>query len=515
MASTRAVAFVNGRVFTGRRWVEAVGISDGVVDAVGDGAAVRRASPTGTEVVDLAGDWLVPGLVDAHLHLAGSVLALDGPDLRGARSFSELEQRLRGAAPGRRAVLARGWDDTLLAERRYPGRDDLDRWDLGLPAVLYRVCEHVATLNSLALDALGLEERSSDPPGGRLGRSNGRLDGRLYDGALALTAPLVGAAYATAAATTARFLRSLGALGLTTVAPMAVDPIEVAQAVSSISGEPMPVRLRPYVGRRFLGGGGPSLPSPTPALRYAGVKLFADGSLGARTAWLLEPYADAPGSSGSPPYPTADLDESLEAADEAGLAVAVHAIGDGAIAAVLEAFAARPPRLRPRLEHASVTPPGLIRRLAACRPSLVVQPRFAVSDTWLSERLGPDRARWTYALRSLRSAGLVLAGSSDAPIEPVDPWTGLRAAASSRPSSPGEALSAPEAFGLYTTGAAQALREPRLGSLEAGALGDAVRVSGRSWESLLELGAGGVLATYVGGLPVFERGPAGRDPQRR
>lgn len=505
VASPRA--WVNGRVYTGRRFVEAALALEGRIERVGSTAQVRRAAPTGTEVVDLAGDWLLPGLVDAHCHLAAAIVAQHAPRLEGAGSLAELRGRVLDAAhahPARTTIVARGWDEAQLAERRRPTRDDLDRWPLDGPVVLLRSCHHVAAVNSAAIERLGWNDESPDPPGGRLGRSNGRLDGLLYESAVGALRPLFAEALEGLRAEVGPFLESLSAVGLTTIAPMGAEPEEIDTVRGAVGG-PLPVRLRVYL--RHVATRAPPRPdaSRDSFVRTVGVKLYVDGSLGARTAWLSEPYADAPGERGFGALTGAALEAAIQVATASGWPVALHAIGDRAVAEALQALRSVPTVGTARIEHASMTPPHLLEELARARPVLVVQPHFVPSDTWLEERVGAERARWSYAFASLRGAGVTLAGSSDAPIEPFDPWTGIRAASARRHWAPSERLDPVAAFRLYTDGASAALAEPEVGSLEPGAFADAVRVAGRSWSGVVAAGASGIRATYLAGAPVYER----------
>lgn len=508
MASSASIAFVNGRIWTARRWVEALLAVEGVVVTAGTDDAVRRDRPDGTPTVDLEGHWLLPGLVDAHFHLADTVVGRSGADLAGARSISELREGVVAQAeggPAGRPLLARGWDEGRLAERRYPTRDDLDRWPVEAPVVLYRTCDHVAVVNSRALERLGLDDASPDPEGGRLGREGHRLTGVLFEGALARLRPIQSESFAAERRRVGPMFRELARVGLTTIAPMSAEPEEVSLALDSLGGSRLPIRLRPYVRFHRLAEARRSVPARLPWVHLAGVKLVADGSLGARTAWLERPYDDAPGVTGMGTLRRPALDEALSTAATLGLPVAIHAIGDAAVGEALAALEAAPVVGVPRIEHASVTPPEVFAALRRVRPVLVVQPRFLVSDTWLAERLGPARARWTYAFRTLLAAGLTMAGSSDSPIEPFDPWTGIRAASSPRLHGPSERLDQVSAFALYTSGAGRALGEPELGSLEVGCFADAVRVRGRTWSDVLALGAEGVETTYLAGEPTFER----------
>ncbi|RLG46502.1 MAG: hypothetical protein DRO06_04320, partial [Thermoproteota archaeon] len=231
-----------------------------------------------------------------------------------------------------------------------------------------------------------------------------------------------------------------------------------------------------------------------PMLRFVGVKLMADGSLGARTAALREPYSDDPGNSGRMILSERAIRLVCRLAELAGLQAAVHAIGDGALEAVLRAFSGlRRPRAH-RVEHASVAPPDLIEEAARLGCWVVVQPRFVVSDFWVGERLG-ERARWAYPFRSMLEAGVRLAASSDCPVEPLDPLSGIRAAVD-RPGP--EAISEGEAVSLYTSSAAAVTGEADRGVLRPGAAADLTVLSS------LPAGRARVEATIVASRVAFD-----------
>jgi hypothetical protein len=244
-------------------------------------------------------------------------------------------------------------------------------------------------------------------------------------------------------------------------------------------------------------------------VRVSGVKAITDGSFGARTAWLSEPYDDLPSETGFPVGSSDELADGIAEAGRLGLQVALHAIGDRAVYRVLRLLQVANAGPTPRIEHASLVPPNLYPMLDRVRPHLVVQPRFVVSDSWLPERLGTVRARFAYPFRSLLDRGYRLAGSSDAPVESFDPWTGIAAAVHRGDRRPGgrdrggsEQISVEAAVRLYTIGAGAALEEPGLGTLEAGAPADLVRLSTTTLEAALAAGRGAVAETWRDGVQV-------------
>jgi predicted amidohydrolase YtcJ len=514
MGSTADRAWVNGRVFTGTGFAEGFLVEGGEVRAVGPDDAVRRVKGTGTEIVDLRGRLVLPGLIDLHMHLTDTVLQREGVDLRGARSREEFADRVRShLTPGSSIPLVGvGWDSSLWTDAREPTREELDRISEEQPLILFQVSMHAAVLNSRALAEFGIEENVTDPPGGRFGRDGaGRPNGLLYDAAFARLgrSAAAGGWARTNLPAYRRLLEGAAALGLTTLCPVLAAPEEI-EAVATLSNTDLPVRVRFYLDLRSLGRY-PSLPAARPELgwRVSGVKAITDGAFGTRTAWLNAPYADAPETSGYPIWGEAELAEALREAKDLGLPPALHAIGDRALARVLSVLASVGVAGTPRVEHASLTPPGLWPALEKGRPHLVVQPHFVETDWWAVERLGPERARWTYAFRTLTDRGFQLGGASDSPVEPLDPWTGLRAAVFRAPRSEfgrftsSERLAPIEAFQLYTRNAGPILGEPHLGRLAVGSPADFVVTFAPSLDAALASDRPPVAETWVAGRRRF------------
>ncbi|MGI0132267.1 MAG: amidohydrolase [Thermoplasmata archaeon] len=517
-----AVTFVGGRIFTGERYVESLLVEDGRVLAAGDRAAVRRVRPTGAETVDLHGGLALPGLIDAHYHVRDSALRDRSVDLRGARNLDELLVRLRDAARlGVGPLLGYGWDVEAWPTHAYPTRDDLDRAVDGRPVAIFRACGHVAAVNSAAVDRLHLEPPVDGRTDERWGRDpRGRFNGILEEDALRHLRPLLHEVIDRAPDAIVENLARMAAYGVTTVAAMSADAAEVETVLALEARRTLPTRLRFYVRPEELAGIDRlrSGLAPTPHT-VAGLKIVTDGSLGARTAWLSEPYDDAPGEHGTPVRRADDIADLLVEASRLGLQPALHAIGDRAVHRVLRLLGAHSSAASvPRIEHASLVPPPLFRLLEHVRPVLVVQPGFVASDVWIPQRLGASRARWAYAWRTLSERGLILAGSSDAPYDAPDPWKAMAIANAPRASSgrglprPNESLSVASVVEMYTKGGARALDEPTLGTLEPGAWGDVTVLATSHLEDALAVGADSVRSTWREGRNVYE---AGSGPGRR
>ena len=480
-------------------------------------AAIRRycadeRAGSSAVVLEGRGGALIPGLVDAHLHLIETALSRLWLDLRGAGSIEELKELVARRAeevPRGTWILGRGWDQDKFRERRYPYAKDLDEAAPENPVLLIRICGHVAVANSLALEIAGISARTPDPPGGAIERDEmGNPTGLLKESAVelarrAVPRPGVGELRELVEEAISEFLSK----GLTMIHVVSAKAEELGILQALKREGKLKVRIRAYVDPSAL-----ELASELEGdehLRIAGIKLIADGSLGARTAALREPYSDRPEEGGSLLLDREALRRYLSIARKRELQVAIHCIGDRALEEVLEAVLEEGfPGDLLRIEHCSLAPPDLVEMLASVKPVVVVQPRFVISDWWILDRLGRKRARWAYCFKSLLESGLVLAGSSDSPVEPWDPWEGMRSAVErgagefARMTSD-ERLSVEEAIEMYTRGGAIACGEEEdYGEVEEGRVADLVlldRIPERA-EDLEELE---VVAVIVGGELVY------------
>jgi predicted amidohydrolase YtcJ len=504
-----ALRWTHGRIFTGRRVVEAVTAEDGRVVAAGSERHARRASATGVEVIDLEGHWAVPGLADAHVHLTDLAREVVGVDLHGVRSIPEMGRRVRRWAALHREgpVVGGGWDQDRLRERRYPTARDLARWAGDRPVVLHRVCHHAAVVSGPVLAELGVDAAIRDPEGGRIGRGpDGAPNGLLVDNALAPLLAWHDRAFARHRLGLAELLTEAARTGLTSLGPVSASPAEVEALAAEARRHRLPVRIAAFLRARDRAEFA-RLRSRvrTDDTTLVGLKVHADGAFGPRTAWLERPYQDAPRESGFPLLPRADLEALALEARSLGARLAVHAIGDRAVATALDVFESIRFDATPRLEHASLLPPALLDRLDRARPHLVVQPRFIESDAWIRERLGARRARWTYPFRTLLRRGHAPAGSSDAPIEPFDPWTGFAAAVAPRPTRAPESVSAVDALRMYGQNAGPPLGLDGIGSLEPGGMADLVECEGASLEAIAATGRSPALRVWREGRRVDGR----------
>lgn len=461
----------------------AVLVDGGRVVAVGRSGDLRIA---GVDEVSWPGATLVPGLRDAHLHPVGLASLLQRLSLKAAADHAAIANLLRGAdrdlAPGV-ALTALRLDDESLAEGTLPDRDFLDRVVADRPVLLIRYCGHVAVANSAALALAGIDATTPNPPGGSIDRdASGRPTGVVREtavepvaAALRALSPRVSAADLVAAAA------GMASVGLTGVGAMVaadsgqwgcdgaeLDVVIEAAARLPITFGVMVIAATPaeleHAAARLAGTGG--------RVRFTGVKMFSDGSLGGHTAAMHEGFSDAPQERGTDRLDPEWCLQMARTSLRIGGRVAIHAIGDRANGAVLDvmevliAEGADPERLR--IEHASVLTPGDITRFGRLGVTASVQPAFLASETgWLEKRVGPDRLRRTYPLRSLLAVGTPLAGGSDCPVEPPHPLWGMAASRDRCGLVPEEGLSGDEALHLFTAGAATAIGED--GTLQPGA----------------------------------------------
>jgi predicted amidohydrolase YtcJ len=408
-------------------------------------------------------------------------------DLSKARSIQEiLDKVARTELPSSdRWVLGRGWDDEKLREHRYPTRHDLDRVT-SRPVFLKRVCGHVAVASSAALRVAGIDKHVRDPEGGVIVRDgNGQPTGVLKEGAIGLVERLVPRFADETEKALTLASRRVAKLGVTSLQCIIGDLNElvtlrklsrvgkVAQSIYAI----VPLSLfEELISLGFTTERGEG------AFRIGGVKLFLDGSLGARTAALSSPYSDDPVSSGMLTMKKEELERIVLKAERVGFQLCIHAIGNRAVKLATEVIGkligSRHSReMRNRIEHASVAPKGEIRDMRELGIIASVQPRFILSDSWAEARLGSKRVRDIYPFASFIRNGTVLAAGSDCPVEDPNPFDGVWSATVRPGLDASERLTVSEVLGAYTKGAAYAsFCEDARGTLEPGKMADLIVV---------------------------------------
>ena len=481
--------------------------------------------------VDGRGRTVVPGLIDAHAHVMGLGLSLLSLDLSDTRSLAEAQAKIAEYAaryPDRPWIIGRGWNQELWGLGRFPTTAELDAVVADRPVWLERVDGHAGWGNSAALAAGNVTAATADPAGGRIERTAGSKApaGVLVDAAMDLVArhvPPPRPEDRDLALYEAQQL--LVAKGVTAVADMGTS-IEDWMTYRRAGDEGrLRVRIMSYASSvpdmLLIGGPGPTVWLYDDRLRLNGVKLYLDGALGSRGAWLKQPYADAPGNTGLQMLGSTQLRNLMSRAAMDQFQVAVHAIGDAANAEVIDAIDELSETYggdrRWRIEHAQVLDPADIPRLARHGAIASMQPVHQTSDRTMAEaRLGPGRLAGAYAWKSILATGAPLAFGSDAPVEAPDPFAGMAAAISRTDAAgepfggwqPQEAISRERALAAYTAGAAYAgFADGHFGRLVAGERADFLILDG---DPLLanpqDMRAIRVLETWIGGVQVYEAG---------
>jgi predicted amidohydrolase YtcJ len=494
---------------------------DGKVKAVLDRAELYKAKITGS--VDGQGRTLLPGFIDAHGHVTDLGFAALHLDLTGTQSLSELQQRLRdyaAAHPKDSWLIGFGWNQELWSDKRFPTSADLDAVVRDRPVVLERVDGHAVVANSAALKAAGVTAATKAPAGGEI------HDGLFVDAARSLidnAEPKPSPEQIDEALAKAQDI--LLGFGVTGVGSMSTSVADWQAFRRAGEAGRLNVRLMSYLlGTESM----KAVPHPTPwlygdRLRALGIKLFADGALGSRGAWLKQPYADKPETRGLQYHSDAELLSLADHAAGAGFQVATHAIGDAANVQIISVYEKLSHKYgkdrRWRIEHFQIVDPADIPRLAPAGIIASMQPTHQTSDRLMAqERLGPDRLEGAYAWQSVLKSGARLAFGTDFPVESPNPFPGLSAAISRQDVNgqppggwiPSERLTLEQALAAYTRGAAYAgFAEQKIGSLEPGKWADFILVDRDPTKvDAQSLARTKVLETWVAGKKVwsFETG---------
>ncbi len=437
-------------------------VEGGLISSISEDQ-VRASSPETTRI-DARGGSVVIGLIDSHCHPFEYGKSKRTLDLRAASNVTSLRVRLSSRVqktPPGAWVAGRGWDQEAFAERRMPNRLDIDDLSPNNPVVLTRVCGHIALLNTSAISALSLDSRSG-PEYER--DTTGLLTGIVREGGLdevysGMPRESADVSLQDLEAFEFEALRN----GLT-AAHCIVSPERYREELDALAQWKTQrtgrLRYRIYVppeaveyveekGLRTLFGDG--------SARINGVKVYADGSLGARTAALREPYSDDPGNSGLLRYKDEEIFSIVEKCHSLEYQIIIHAIGDRAIdqaVAALSGVSGGGNPLRHRIEHASLLPKDLRAEMRKWGIRAAVQPCFITSDSWAASRLGEERARDLYPLKSMLEVGILVSGSSDSPVEGLSPVIGMWASMVRGGFAPEERLTQNQALSLYTSNAA-------------------------------------------------------------
>lgn len=463
------ILLTNGTVYTfdpARPRANAIAFANGRVVALDDDARALRTART--EVIDLNGRAVVPGLVDHHLHFTGYAMGLARVQLEGARSLDEAVARVAMRAQTAKPaewILGAGWNHMDWLEPRFPTKEPLDRVAPNNPIALDRKDGHSAWVNSAALRVANITRDTLDPAGGVIERdAGGEPTGLLRENAAWLLDAVIGPANQVRETELLEALRNAHELGLT-----GIHNVEGAHALKQFQNlraqgkltlrvtEMIPAdNLEHAIAVGLQTGFGDEF------LRIGGVKIFADGALGSQTAHMLEPLEGQPENRGVAITLPEKIEQLARAAARAGIMVVTHAIGDRAIRDVLDVYA----KLRRegfttpfRIEHVQHLHPADLPRFRELNVIASMQPIHATSDYRMADQLLGARARYSYAFKTLLSAGATVIFGSDCPVETLDPLAGIHAAVTRERKNgeprggwyPGEKLGVADAVRAYST----------------------------------------------------------------
>lgn len=520
---------VGGHIYSGSLDATSVALAGGKIVGVGDAAAMRGLAGEETEIIELDGAWVLPGLVDAHAHLLSLGATLMSVDLVGTTSYDEVLARVKAAADAQPEgwILGRGWDQNdwkadASGKHAFPQGARLEEVAPGRLVLLSRIDGHAVLASPAALREAGVTQTTKDPDGGKILRAkDGTPTGVLVDNAISLVSERVPEPTdAVRRQQLDRALEVAAAVGLTGIHDMGVGADTLALYREYARDGKLTLRI--YAALR---AGEPSLadfyakgPVTDDFVTVRAVKFFIDGALGSRGAALKQDYSDDPGNRGLLLMSQADLEKGVRAAVDAGFQPCVHAIGDRGNRVVLDTFknaGAAAGDMRPRIEHAQIIDVRDLPRFAAEDVIASMQPTHATSDMpWAEERLGPERIAGAYAWRRLLDEGTALAFGSDFPVERPHPLEGLYAAVTRMDKqgapkggwTPDQKLTFDEALSAFTEGAAYAsFAESRRGRIAVGFDADLTIVSSDldpdEPESYL---SAHVVRTIVAGRTVYE-----------
>lgn len=528
------IIYANGTIYTmdatqPRAQALAIDTVSGRILAVGTNDEVRRVGGHDTELVDLRGKTMLPGFIDAHLHLLSAAYRSHNVDTVACTSESEAAELVRQRAattPPGQWILGGRWYKDIWPGQRFPTKASLDDAAPQHPVALWSKDGHLLWVNSLALQRAGISAETPNPTDGVIMRDEaGEPSGVLQEYA---ATDLVNRVIDKSDPVLTRHLVQQTLQDILRAGITSIQNIEGRDALTLLQQlheeNQLGVRVQMILPRRML----PELHAlglrtgfGDDMLRLGGIKIFADGTLGSQTAAMLQGFENNPQNRGLLTLPEAEMMETVSTAAELGMSVAIHAIGDRAVRVALNSIERAQQRLadanmhetmarlRYRVEHAQLVAQEDLERMRRLGVVASVQPFHAVADRDMAERYWGKRYKRAYAYRTMQLMGIPLALGSDAPVETFDPLRILYAAIQRNnpatperaPWLPEQALPVVQALWGYTLGAAYAGgEEHEKGSLTVGKLGDAVVLH----EDLLayepeKIRENGVQATIVGG----------------
>jgi predicted amidohydrolase YtcJ len=474
----------------------AVAVRDGNIIAVGAKNTCAAALEKGYEPVDLQGTVLLPGFIDTHLHPVMLIFFALNCDLGDAKSIGDMQLGLREALlkkSGDSWLVGLNFDEQNMRERRVPDRHDLDKVSPDRPVIVIKHDGHSVFANTRAIEAAGVTASSQDPEAGVIERESGGYPSGVFRETAAqlilnaMPMPELPVLIEGARQTFSR-LASLGLTSLGVVLQTGEEgPAGSAGAFDvpamQLFLEHCQISLYSLLIASDVNGldGLKDSALNRGGNRLGGVKLFADGTFGSSTAYMLEPFSDNPLKQGMLMHPPEELYRRMVAAHNAGWQVCIHAIGDAANRLCVELYARLfkefpRPGCRHRIEHASIMDQQVIKEMARLGIVVSTQPLFIHSEKdWLRRRLGAERCKTVYPLRSFLDAGIKLAGASDGPVESQDVLKAIQCCITREGFEPRQCISVEEAVRMYTLDAAYAQFEEGVkGSITPGKRADLV-----------------------------------------
>jgi predicted amidohydrolase YtcJ len=520
---------LNGNIYTMDLQLpkaEAVAIKGSSIIAVGKNSEVENLGRTNFEVINLEGRTIIPGLIDCHTHFLSFAYCLKRVKLDGINSFDEVLSVIKSFSRKLRPdewLVGGGWDKNILGHESIFTKEILDKvWPEG-PAVLQSKDHHLLWLNSKALQAAGIDKDMGDPRGGRIERDQltGEPTGILKENACSLVWEKVPRpSVADSKELLKQALKIANSYGLT-----GIHDLEDQEAFTLfqqlLQDGDLSLRICFWIPDLNLASAidlGIRSSFGNADLRFGGVKMYSDGTLGSQTALMFEPYEGSEDNFGIEVTSEDELTQMVEKASRAGISVAIHSIGDKGVHQALNAIEGsvqeniRENRLRHRIEHAQLLHRQDVERFQKLKIGASVQPVHAPSDKNIAEKYWGERCRLAYAYKTLLKSGARVVFGSDVPIESLDPWKGIHAAVTRHRTGeekswfPDEKVSVAEAVSAYTQWASYASYEENLkGSIQVGKLADMVILSRDIFQTNPEeIPDTKVECTILGGRIIFE-----------
>ena len=466
---------------------EAIAVKNDKIIKVGAKEDIDPWIGKNTKVISLEGKTVVPGFIDTHIHVVDFARVLTWVDLNGTKSIGDLKNRIKKRSqhlPKEKWIIGRGWNQACFEEKRFPNRADLDEVSSDNPVVLYHQCEQICIVNSKALKLTGITNQTSPPKNSALDKADtGELTGILRGDATNLVWDKIPEPNEEdLLESTSLACEAILKAGITSVHWIVLLPIEIQILKKLYLENRLPIRVYLIIPESLVGNVTDSGLHETSGsmLKVGGALIFADGYLASRTAALLQPYSDDPAEKGKLLYAQEGMIKLADRIQKAGFQLVIHAVGDKALDTALttieETSSNKSEKVRRnRLEQAAVLNEELLKRMKKQQVIVSVQPRVIASEfsVWSAmERLGAERAKWLFPLKTLIGNGVMVVAGSDCPMEPLSPLLGIQAAVT-RDAFPEERISVDDALRMYTVNSAYASFEESIkGSIEVGKLSD-------------------------------------------